>query len=99
LFQLAFEQDAVDQLSELRRDKGQAVRLKAVQSALGKLEKNPRSPGLNTHPFKGKFCPHGDTIWESYAQNHTPGAFRIFWCYMPLPHKRTILILSITEHP
>jgi len=74
-------------------------RLKAVRSALGKLEMNTRNPGLRTHKIKGRECPHGGDLWEAYAQNHTPGAFRIFWCYAPPPPLGVILIVAITPHP
>lgn len=70
-----------------------------MRAALGKLQINPRHGSLNTHEFKGVTCPHGDKLWEAYAQNRTPGAYRIFWCYMPKPARDTILIVAITPHP
>jgi hypothetical protein len=94
---LAFSDTANRQLDELEQDRGQAARLKAVRSALGRMEVNLRHPGLNTHEFKGKACPHGGKLFEAYAQNHAPGAFRIFWCYAPEPD--TIMIVAITAHP
>lgn len=96
---LEFTREAEQQLAALEKDAGLAVRLKAVRSALGKLEQNLRHPGLRTHEFKGRECPHGGKLFEAYAQNHTPGAFRIFWCYAPKPARDTILIVAITEHP
>jgi hypothetical protein len=97
--QLQFTTKANQQLDELERDKGQAARLKGVRSALGKMQTNLRHPALKTHEFKGTKCPHGSKLYEAYAQNGTPGAFRIFWCYAPPPAQDTILIVSITEHP
>ena len=63
------------------------------------MQTNLRHPGLKTHEFKGRACPHGGKLYEAYAQNNTPGAFRIFWCYAPSPPRDTILIVEITEHP
>jgi hypothetical protein len=90
---------ADDQLDVLESDGAHAVRLKAVRKALGKMEINIRHPGLNTKPYRGEKCPHGDTLFEAYAQNKTPGAYRIFWCYMPPPARDEILIVAITPHP
>lgn len=39
----------------------------------------------------------GGDVFESYAQNKTPGAYRIFWTYGP--SKAEITILAITPHP
>jgi hypothetical protein len=86
-------------LAALEADKGLAKRLKAVRKALAKMQQGLRQSGLNSHEFKGSKCPHGDKLWEVYAQNNTPGAFRIFWCYLPKPDTDTVLIVQITEHP
>jgi len=96
---LEFTLAAKATLATLEADPSQAKRLKAVHAALGKLERNLRHPGLNTHEFKGEQCPHGGKLFEAYAQNRTPGAYRIFWCYMPAPAVDTILIVAITPHP
>lgn len=41
--------------------------------------------------------PNGEEVFESYAQNNTPGAYRIFWYYGP--KRKMITILAITSHP
>jgi hypothetical protein len=69
-----------------------------VKKALRLLENDPRHPGLRTHEWSAVGCPHGDKIWEAYAENNTPGAYRIFFCYMPA-QRRVILVLAITPHP
>ena len=96
---LEFSDEARATLQSLAGDPSQANRIKAIRAALGKLETNVRHPGLNTHLFKGEKCPHGEKLWESYAQNNTPGAYRVFWCYIPAPAKDMILIVAITPHP
>jgi len=40
-------------------------------------------------------CTLGD-VFETYAQNNTPGAYRIFWVYAK---QKEIYILDITPHP
>jgi hypothetical protein len=95
---LLFSEEAKNQLAALATDKGLRKRLKAVRAALGKMEVNLKYPGLNTHKFKTQPCPHGDQLWEAYAENKTPAAYRIFWCYDP-NERDQIVIVAITEHP
>ncbi len=96
-FRLRFTQEALSNLQELERDRGLAKRLKAVRKALGLLEINPRHPGLNTHKFSSLQGPHGEDVFEAYAESKTPAAYRIFWIYGP--EKGVITILAITSHP
>jgi hypothetical protein len=48
-------------------------------------------------PSHSKQGPKGEKIFESYAQNKTPGAHRIFWYYGP--GKRELTVVAITPHP
>ena len=72
---------------------------KQVHKCVSLLAENPRHPGLHTHEFRS--LPHpfvsGEKVFEAYAQNRTPGAYRIFWCYGPAAGE--ITILAITPHP
>jgi len=72
---------------------------KQVHEALKNLAQNPRHPGLNTHEYDGIPNPYdkNQKVFEAYAQNKTPGTYRIFWCYGP--EKQQITILAITPHP
>ena len=96
-FRLRFTQEALSNLQEMERDRGLAKRLEAVRKALGLLEINPRHPGLNTHKFSSLQGPHGEDVFEAYAESKTPAAYRIFWIYGP--EKGVITILAITSHP
>jgi hypothetical protein len=70
-----------------------------VNKALRFLRENPRHPGLNTHEYHSLENPisRDEKVWEAYAQNQTPGAYRIFWCYGP--GKGVITIIAIIPHP
>lgn len=96
-FELLFTDQADADLDALEADAGLSKRLKAVRKALGLLETNPRHPGLNTHKFSSLKGPGGEEVFEAYAENKTPAAWRIFWCYGP--DKKQITILAITPHP
>lgn len=61
------------------------------------MRSNLRHPSLNTHKYSDVAGKNGEEAFESYAQNHTPGAYRIFWHYGP--EKGMITILRIVPHP
>jgi hypothetical protein len=72
---------------------------KQVAKAVRQLATDPRHSSLNTHEYdslENPFDPKGK-VFEAYAQNNTPGAYRIFWCYGP--EKGEMTILAITPHP
>ena len=97
MFRLQFTAIAKLQLELLRKNKSLKKRLKAVLKSLAYLETNPRHPGLNTHKFSAFTGPNDKEIFEVYAENKTPAAYRIFWCYGP--KDKEITIIAITPHP
>ncbi|MGE4130411.1 MAG: hypothetical protein AB7F86_02170 [Bdellovibrionales bacterium] len=73
---------------------------KQVDKTLKFLKQNPRHPGLQTHAYDSlvhPWSPGKEKVFEAYAQNNTPGAYRVFWCYGP--KAKEITIIAITEHP
>jgi hypothetical protein len=73
--------------------------LKQVCKTIRLLAENPRHPGLQTHEYhslRSPFDPNAK-VFEAYVQQHTPGAYRIFWCYGPAAGE--ITIIAITPHP
>lgn len=96
-FELIFQPEAEEQLENLKRNPAQLKRYKAVTKSLANLENNPRHPSLNTHKYNAIEGPNGEEVFEAYAENKTPAAFRIFWYYGP--DKKQITILAITAHP
>lgn len=57
---------------------------KDVIKALRYMEINLRHPSLNTHEYHNLTGPDGEKIFESYAQQNTPGAYRIFGTMGPV---------------
>jgi bisphosphoglycerate-dependent phosphoglycerate mutase len=96
-FRLIFTEQAIDDLEKLKTDKGLIKRYKAVCKSLGYLENNPKHPGLNTHKYSELQGYNKEEIFEAYAENKTPAAYRIFWHYGP--EKEFITIIAITPHP
>ena len=96
-FALQFTAQAEADYKSLAENASRLKRFKAVRKTLGYLETNPGHPGLNTHKYSALVGPDGEEIFEAYAENKTPAAYRIFWFYGP--GKREITIIAITPHP
>lgn len=84
------------QRAKASRDEGL---FKQVYKCLALLAENPRHPGLKTHEFRSLEHPFDsrEKVFEAYAQNRTPGAYRVFWCYGPAAGQ--ITVIAITPHP
>lgn len=76
-----------------RRDRRKALK---VTKALDILATNLRHPGLQSHPFITMRGPAGETVWESYVENRTPGAWRVWWFYGP--DEGMITVVEIGPH-
>jgi len=94
---LRFTQTAGADLENLKNSPSKKKILKAVLKTLGLMEANLRHPSLNSHEFRSLQGPRGEKVFEVYAQQNTPGAYRIFWYYGP--DKDVISIISIVPHP
>ena len=97
IFNLIFNDDAKDQFQKLKKSNDKQSIFKAICKALAFMETNLHHPSLNTHEFSSLKGPSGEKVFESYAQNNTPGAYRIFWYYGP--SKKEITIAAIIPHP
>ena len=97
MFDIFLTDEAGDQLDRLKIDKGLSKRYKAVKKAMQFLSQNPSHPGLQTHEFTSLKGPKGEKVFEAYAEQATPAAYRIFWYYGPKANQ--ITIISITPHP
>jgi hypothetical protein len=96
-FSLSVTNEARETLRKLGLDPGLAKRLKAVKKTLSQLESNPRHPALQTHKFQSLSGPNGEEVFEAYAEQRTPAAYRVFWYYGP--EKGQITVLAISPHP
>lgn len=93
-FDLFFARQAKEQMDRLSNSNDKKMVYSAVCKTLALMRTNLRHPSLNTHEYKN----YGDIkVFESYVQNRTPGAYRIFWHYGP--DKGNITVLDICPHP
>jgi hypothetical protein len=95
LFDLVWTEKAKESYTSLKADASKEKQYKAVKKAIVQLAKDPKYPGLHSHEFMSLKGPNGERIFESYAENNTPGAYRIFWFYGP---HRNVTIFFIGPH-
>lgn len=78
-------------------DRDEEKFFKKLVKTLGFLGQNPRHPGLASHEIDELTRHDGIKIFQSYLENHTPAAGRLFWAYGP--DQGDITILAIEPHP
>lgn len=65
--------------------------------AIKKLSVDPKYPSLNTHDIEPLTKRYGIKVWQSYIENNTCGAMRMFWIYGP--NQNEITIIGLEPHP
>jgi hypothetical protein len=95
-YRFVFTREASKTLKELESP-GSQDKLKKVRRALGLLQKDPKYPSLSSHKYSSLKGLNNEEVFDSYVENHTPSAWRIFWHYGP--GAGVITILMITPHP
>ena len=70
---------------------------KQLGKAMRLLSNDPRYPGLQSHEIDALTARYGMKVWESYLENNTPAAGRIFWVYGP--NQGDITIIGLEPHP
>jgi len=97
LFDIFLTDEAREQLDILKTDQGLSKRYKAIKKAIEFLSNNPRHRSLQTHEFTTLNGPKGEKVFEAYAEQSTPAAYRVFWYYGPKENQ--ITVIAITPHP
>ena len=88
---------AKDSLKDLKYSSHLEKRYKAVTKTFRLLSQNPKHPSLQTHKYHSLEGPYGEEIFEAYAEQDTPCAYRVFFFYGP--KRGEITIFAITSHP
>lgn len=96
-FKLRFTREAASVLEDLAATKQYAPKLKKVRKALALIEQDPTYPGLRSHKYSSLHGANDEDVWDSYVENNTPSAWRIFWHYGP--GAAEITIVTISAHP
>ena len=99
MFELVFARRAQQELERLEDLQQRFGLVRQIKKTLGFLQTNPRHPSLQTHVFHSLGNPYNpnEKVFEAYVQQHTPAAYRLFWCYGP--QKGKITVIALTPHP
>jgi hypothetical protein len=98
-FEIYWTEEAWEEYQRLKNSPSEAAEYKQVKKAIEFMAVNLRHPSLNTHKMTSvpNLVDPDQDVFESYAQNNTPAAKRVFWYYGP--KKGQITILGILNHP
>ena len=95
-YRLRFADEAKAALEHLEsRGNETAAKLKKVRKALGHLQRDPRHRGLHTHQYENFPGRPDDKVWDSYVENHTPSAWRLYWMYGPDEENESGSVVSV----
>ncbi len=94
-FEVEITETAASRIDDLR--KRDQRRHKKVVKTLGFLEQDPHHPGLASHRYETLDSRHGEKVWESYVENRTPSAWRLWWFFGPGEGK--ITVVDVGPHP
>ena len=97
MFEIEWTEEAEANYNLLKNDSSRQKQCKAVKKTLKFLARNPRHNSLQTHEYISLKGPRGEKVFEAYAEQKTPAAYRVFWHYGP--SRGVITILAITPHP
>ena len=97
MFEIAWTREAEKTYRLLKSDASQKKRYNAVKKTIKFLIENPRHNSLQTHEYFSLRGPNGEKVFEAYAEQKTPAAYRVFWYYGP--SRGIITIIAITSHP
>jgi len=79
----------------LSRD--EALLYKKWGKAMGFLAADPCHQGLQSHEIEALSRRYGVKVWQSYLENNTPGASRLYWVYGP--GRLEITVIGLEPHP
>ena len=90
-------QDLSSRFRQTALDRNELRFFKKWVKALGFLQENPRNNSLATHEIDELTRKFGVKVYQSYLENNTPSAGRLFWACGP--DKGDITVLAIEPHP
>jgi hypothetical protein len=70
---------------------------KKLGKAMALLANDPKHTGLHSHEIEALSRRYGVKVWQSYLENRTSGAGRLYWVYGP--EKNEITVIGVEPHP
>ena len=96
MFELFWTYRSQVEFKRLKSDLSLKKRYKAVKKTIGLLANDPHHNSLQTHEYTSLKGPKGEKVFEAYAEQNTPAAYRVFWYYGP--KRDQITVIAITRH-
>lgn len=96
-FKITITKEFKQQITAIKEDPTREGLEFQIKATITKLAHDPKYKGLNSHKFSSLNEKYGCEVWESYVQNNTPGAWRLFWLYGK--GKNEITLLLVIPHP
>lgn len=96
MYKLIYTDKAKENLTKIKKQ-GLIEKARKIKQTLDKLSENPRHPGLHTHKNNSFKSFENADVFQSYVENRTPDAYRVFWHYGF--EKDIIIIDAIIPHP
>ena len=78
-------------------DREQFELARKLAKAVTHLAANPFHPGLASHEITDLTARYGQKVFQSYLENQTPAAARLFWVYGP--RRQQITVIGLEPHP
>ena len=97
MYRVRFTKKALETIEKLKNSPSDRGRYKAVVKSITLLSQDPHHNSLQTHSIHSIRGPAGQKVFEAYAQQKTPAAYRIFWYYGP--DHAAITVFAVTPHP
>lgn len=92
-----FWKELRDKVSDGTIGKAEERLYKKIGKAFVLLSNDPRHPGLRSHEIEALSRRYGVKVWQSYLENKTSGAGRLYWVYGP--DKNEITVIGLEPHP
>lgn len=93
----AFWEDLQQKYRSGKASKTEEKLYKRMGKAMRLIANDPRYPGLQTHEITTLTRRYGMKVWQSYLENNTPKAGRIYWVYGP--DQGDVTIIGLEPHP
>lgn len=95
-YRVTFTENVASTVDDLA-NRDRAKHKKVLKAFTLLRDHGPHYPGLRSHMYKTARGVNGRPIWQSYIENSTPGAWRMWWHYGPEADQ--ITIISVGKHP
>lgn len=96
-FEILWTDQAEKQFLELKRRGPVDKQIKVTKTLKVLTKHGPKYPSLHSHKYLSIKGPGGEDVWESYVENRTASAWRIWWMYGPKANEITLVMLG--KHP